>query len=237
VSSIQNTSELFEPLGPAAASISRLKGTLWAKSLLARGFYRCVEVSAKWLGKVGISADSITYASLVLALLSGIAIALRHPGIAGALVLLSGSLDLLDGAVARTTGSASRWGALLDSTLDRVADAAPLAGVVVYYAHWPWAAAAPLLTIVAGFVISYVRARAEALGVQLPSLFMRRAERVLLVAASLMLATVALEGGIPSPLMLAGVALNGILNVVGAWTILRAARHAMDGLAVHHASG
>ncbi len=227
MSSIQNTSQLFEPLVPASASIARLNGTPWAKLILARGFYRCVEFAAQILGRAGISADAITYASLFLAVISGVAVGLGHPGLAAMLVLLSGSLDLLDGAVARTTGSASRWGALLDSTLDRVADAAPLAGVVVYYSNWRGAAAAPLLSIVAGFVISYVRARAEALGQQLPSLFMRRAERVLLVAGSLALGTVSFDGIMASPLMLAGVALSGLLNVVGAISILAAARVAM----------
>lgn len=227
MSSIQNTSQLLEPLVPVSESIARLKGTPWAKLILARRFYRCVEFAAKVLGRAGISADAITYASLCLAVTSGVAVGLGHPGLAAMVVLLSGSLDLLDGAVARTTGSASRWGALLDSTLDRVADAAPLAGVIIYYSHWRGAAVVPLLSIVAGFVISYVRARAEALGQQLPSLFMRRAERVLLVAGSLALGTVSFDGIMPSPLMFAGVALTGLLNVEGAIAILAAARVAM----------
>lgn len=227
MSSIQETSHFYQPLVPASAGLARLNGTPWAKSVLARGFYRCVEFTAQLLGRAGISADAITYASLVLAVLSGASVALGHPGLAATLILLSGSLDLLDGAVARITGSASRWGALLDSTLDRVADAAPLAGVIVYYSNWHWAATAPLLSIIAGFVISYVRARSEALGLQLPSLFMRRAERVLLVAGSLALGTVSLDSAVASPLMLAGVALNGLLNVVGAVSILSAARAAM----------
>jgi len=239
LASVQNTSQFFEPIGPAAAGISRLNGTLWAKLVAARGFYRGVELSARVLGRIGVTADAITYVSLVLALFAGIAVGTHHPGVAAAFVLLSGCFDLLDGAVARTTGSASRWGALLDSTLDRVADAAPLAGVVVFYAQSSWAIVAPLLAIVAGFVISYVRARAEALGIVLPSLFMRRAERVMLVAGSLLLGTVVLPGGVHAPLMLAGVALNAVLNVVGALTILAAARSAMksEEPATDHASG
>lgn len=227
MSSIQNASQLFDPLGVKSPSIPRLKGTLWGKLVLARGFYRGVEVVAKWLARVGVSADAITYASLVMALISGVAVGIGHPGLAAICLLLSGSLDLLDGAVARTTGSASRWGALLDSTLDRLGDAAPMAGVIFYYSHLPWAAAAPLLTIVAGFTISYVRARAEGLGLRLPSLFMRRAERVLLVAGSLALGTVGFEVAVSAPLMLAGVALTGILSVIGAVTILAAARNAL----------
>lgn len=227
MSSIQNASPIYEPLAGATAGISRLSGTLWAKSLLARAFYRVVEFSAKLLASLGVSADAVTYASLGVALLAGVAVGWGHPGVGAALVLFSGTLDLLDGAVARMTGSASRWGALLDSTLDRVADAAPLAGVVVYYSHTSWAAAAPLLTIVAGFVISYVRARAEALGIVLPSLFMRRAERVLLVAASLWLGVVEIDGPVATPLMLAGVTLTGMLTVIGAFSILGAARGAM----------
>lgn len=227
MSSIQNTSQLFEPIAVEAPSLARLKGTLWAKSVLARGFYRCVESVARWLARVGISADAITYASLAMALLSGVAVGHGHLVLAATCVLLSGSLDLLDGAVARTNGSASRWGALLDSTLDRVGDAAPLAGVVVYYSATSWAAAAPLLAIVASFTISYVRARAEGLGLKLPSLFMRRAERVLLVACSLLLGSIEFDARVPAPLMLAGVALTGVLSVFGALSILTAAHSAL----------
>lgn len=226
--SVQNTSQLFAPLGPARVQDSRLSGTVWAKSIPARLFYRGVEVSAIMLGRTGVTADAVTYVSLLLAVLAGVAVGLRHPGYAATFVLLSGCLDLLDGAVARTTGSASRWGALLDSTLDRVADAAPLAGILVFYAERPSAAIAPLVAMVAGFVISYVRARAEALGCQLPpALFMRRAERVLLVTVCLALGTATLRAGIAAPLMLAGVALNAVLNCVGAVSILAAARSAM----------
>jgi CDP-diacylglycerol---glycerol-3-phosphate 3-phosphatidyltransferase len=228
LASVQNTSPLFAPIGPAGEQSSRLNGTVWAKSIPARVFYRGVELSASILGKTGVTADAVTYVSLVLALLAGVAVALHHPGIAALFVLFSGCLDLLDGAVARTTGSVSAWGALLDSTLDRVADAAPLAGVLVFYADSPSAALAPLVAMVAGFVISYVRARAEALGTQLPpALFMRRAERVLLVAASLALGTATLRASIAAPLMLAGVAVNAVLNCIGAVSILVAARNAM----------
>lgn len=228
MASVQNTSPLFAPLGPAEKQSSRLSGTVWAKSIPARLFYRGVELSASILGKTGVTADAVTYVSLVLALLAGVAVALHHPGIAALFVLLSGCLDLLDGAVARTTGSVSAWGALLDSTLDRVADAAPLAGILLFYVNTPSAALAPLVAIVAGFVISYVRARAEALGTQLPpALFMRRAERVLLVAASLALGMATLRASIAAPLMLAGVAVNAVLNCAGAVSILVAARSAM----------
>lgn len=228
MSSIQDTSQLFHPLVPASKEVARLNGTLWAKSILARTFYRAIELAAVTLAHAGISADTITYLSLVFAVLAGVCVGFGHLGLAAGLVLLSGSLDLVDGALARTTGSASRWGALLDSTLDRVADAAPLVGVVVFYANWHWAALAPLVAIVAGFVISYVRARTEALGQKLPSLFMRRAERVLLIAGSLALGTISLDSVIDAPLMLAGVALSSVLNVVGAVTILAAARVALN---------
>lgn len=228
MASVQNTSQLFAPISSGREQDSRLSGTVWARSIPARVFYRGVELFAAILGKTGVTADAVTYVSLVLALLAGVAVGLHHPGYAATCVLTSGCLDLLDGAVARTTGSASRWGALLDSTLDRVADAAPLAGILVFYADIPSATIAPLVAMVAGFVISYVRARAEALGHQLPpALFMRRAERVLLVAASLALGTATLRAGIAAPLMLAGVAINAVLNCVGAVSILVAARGVM----------
>jgi len=76
-------------------------------------------------------------------------------------------LDLLDGAVARASGRSSKFGAVLDSTCDRVADAAVFASIAWFYArhYQPWMIAACLLCLVLGSVTSYIKARAEGVGV------------------------------------------------------------------------
>jgi CDP-diacylglycerol---glycerol-3-phosphate 3-phosphatidyltransferase len=98
--------------------------------------------------------------------------------------------DMLDGALARARGGGSRWGAFLDSTLDRVGDAAVFGGIVLWYAgrgHDPRLAAVALYCLVAGALTSYIRARAEGLGMTCTVGIAERSERliVILVATGL----------------------------------------------------
>ena len=182
------------------------------------------------LAKVGITANALTYSSLALATVAGVAAGMGHLYTAACLVIVSGICDLLDGVVARATGGSTRFGALLDSTVDRLADGLPLLGLVVLYAQHGALAAIPALAMIGGFVVSYVRARAEGLGVTLPPLFMRRAERVILVSLSLLLGGVyADQAPFIAPLTLLGVAVMGTLNFVGATWAVRAAKRALDG--------
>ncbi len=93
--------------------------------------------------------------------------------------------DMLDGALAKARGGATVWGALLDSTLDRVTDGAMFAAVVWHFARGdddqPWLAGLALFCLVAGAVISYVKARAEGLGLRCDVGIAERAERLILV--------------------------------------------------------
>lgn len=107
----------------------------------------------------------------------------------GILTLLASALDMLDGALARATGRASRIGALLDSTLDRVSEAAVLGGVLAYALRRGDDEQAMLafVVVVGSLMVSYVRARAEALGLTLTDGLFTRAERVVVLSAALML--------------------------------------------------
>lgn len=104
--------------------------------------------------------DAISLVGCGLACLALLPAAHGHPGMAGLLVLVSGLLDGLDGAVALLSGRSTRWGAVLDSTLDRLSDAA--AGVAL------WMAGAPAALCAGGVALAwlheYVRARAAAVG-------------------------------------------------------------------------
>ena len=220
------------PLAPARTTVERLQGTIWERFNSAQLLYRIINAIAVGLSKLGVTANAITYVSLLGALGSAFAAARGMLLTAALLLLASGILDLLDGAVARTTGKTSAWGALLDSTCDRVADALPLAGLVVLYAKWGWSALIPVVAILGGFLISYVRARSEGLGKKLPQLLMRRAERVLVIITSLALGGIGLDRlhiGCPlvAPLTLVGIAVLAVLNVAGLVAVLRAARRTL----------
>jgi CDP-diacylglycerol--glycerol-3-phosphate 3-phosphatidyltransferase len=207
---------------------ARLRGTVWERVDLAKAFYGALTTAGGVLGKLHISPNVLTLVSLAIAGAAGGFVLVGEFGLGAALMIASGLCDVLDGAVARATNKVSRFGALLDSTVDRVADALPLVGLMVYFASQPLAAAVPTLALVAGFIVPYVRARAEALGVVLPPLFMRRAERMVLLVLSLLLGTLPLAGILPKMLMLAGVLVMGALSFWGAVSALRAAYSALE---------
>jgi CDP-diacylglycerol--glycerol-3-phosphate 3-phosphatidyltransferase len=107
---------------------------------------------------------------------------------AGILMLIASGLDMLDGALARATGKAGPVGALLDSTFDRVSEAAVLFGVLWYAldrGHDEQAALA-FVAVVGSMLVSYVRARVEGLGGKLTDGLFTRAERVVLLALALL---------------------------------------------------
>lgn len=92
--------------------------------------------------------------------------------------------DMLDGALARVSGRSGPWGAFLDSTLDRVGDGAVFGGLVLYYAgrgHDLLLAAVALYCLVAGSVTSYIKARAEGLGMTCNVGFAERSERLIII--------------------------------------------------------
>jgi CDP-diacylglycerol--glycerol-3-phosphate 3-phosphatidyltransferase len=205
----------------------RLRGTIWQNIGPAHTAYRgCLALGSR-LGQLGVSPNALTYASLLFATLAGVAAAVGYFGTSALLLALSGIMDILDGAVARATGRATPFGALLDSTVDRLSDAFPLLGLIVYYAGSHAAVALSAFAMLSSFAVSYVRARAEALGADLPPLFMRRAERFIFLTASLLLGALPLGASLPSRLTLAGVSLMGLLSAVGAVIALRAAQRTL----------
>ena len=166
--------------------------------------------------------------ALSLALASGVAAALGIYWLAAVSLLVSGAFDLLDGIVARAAHRSSRFGALLDSTVDRLADALPLLGLVVACSESALARVVLVFAIITGFAVSYVRARAEGLGVSLPPLFMRRAERVVMLLASLVVGSVTIEGFPSEVAMLSIIGMMALLSFVAAIWALRAAYVALE---------
>ena len=148
------------------------------------------EPAARFLARLGATPDAITLVGLLVA---GGSAYLVSEGLllAGGLTLLgSGVFDLLDGAVARRTGKVTKFGGLLDSVVDRVSESALLLGVLVFYIGESDTAGMVLayLALAASFLVSYVRARAEGLGVSFKGGVMTRAERVASLAVGLIVA-------------------------------------------------
>lgn len=136
------------------------------------------------LVKAGVSADMITVIGTVGATASALVFFPQGRWFTGAaLIWLFVMFDMIDGAVARASGRSSKFGALLDSSCDRVADAAIFAGLGWYFARHdqPALLAAALLCLVLGSLTSYIRARAEGLGLTASVGFAERAERLIIV--------------------------------------------------------
>ena len=136
------------------------------------------------LDRRGISADAITVIGTVGATASALVFFPQGKWFTGALLVWAFvMLDMVDGAVARASGKTSKFGALLDSSCDRIADAAVFGGLAWYFARHdqPALLLASMLCLVLGSVTSYIRARAEGLGMTASVGFAERTERLIIV--------------------------------------------------------
>lgn len=163
---------------------------------IVRYYYRCMETLAGPLANGPITPNALTLFSLAVSLGVFFLYAGGFFFWAGLALLLSGLLDTLDGTVARLSGSASRFGALLDSSADRVADFLILAGLLVHYRN-DVTFYAVLFVIAGSYMVSYVKARAESLGTIRVVGFMQRPERIIFLAAASLAVPVA-EAWLPS---------------------------------------
>ena len=138
------------------------------------------------LRRLGVTPDALTAFGLCASGATAVLVATGHVGWAVLGVVLAGAGDLLDGAVARSTGLASPRGAFFDSVADRVSDALLLGG-----AAWWFAGTDPHLAVLAfaagalSMLVSYERAKAESLGLSARGGLMERAERTVLLAVGL----------------------------------------------------
>ena len=140
------------------------------------------------LSKSRITPNALTLINLALNIAAGYVIATGHLLLGGILVLVSGLFDLLDGALARFTKKTTRFGAILDSTVDRISEAATLFGLLIWYLARGGTLEIVLVfaVLIGSFLVSYVRARAEGLGWQCQVGLFTRAERVIVLAIGLL---------------------------------------------------
>jgi len=164
--------------------------------------------------KLGISPDVVTIVGTVGVCLGALVLYPRHQFFWGSFVIAVFALsDTLDGTMARLSGRSTKWGAYLDSTLDRVADSAIFGGLVLWYSgdgNTPYLAALALACLILGSVVSYAKARAEGLGMTANVGIAERAERVIVV----LLATGLVGLGLPEVLLTVVLALLALASLV-----------------------
>ena len=136
------------------------------------------------LSALRVRPDTLTVLGWTLSVGSAVLFGLGYARIAGLVMLLGGLFDALDGAVARESNRMSNFGAFLDSTLDRLSEAAIFVGIIFFYAS----AGRPYEALLAGaamtfsLLTSYARARAEGLGIECQVGLLERAGRVVILS-------------------------------------------------------
>ena len=144
------------------------------------------------LAKTSITPNTLTWSGFLLSIGVAALIVTEHLFAAGFLVLVAGLFDLLDGALARHTNQATHFGAVLDSIVDRLAEAVILLGILVLYAREQSIIGILLVGIAlpSSLLVSYIRARAEAAGLKCKVGLFTRGERVIVLALGLLLSQI-----------------------------------------------
>ena len=139
-----------------------------------------VDAIARVLVRLGFSPSGLTVIGVLVACVAAALIAQGMLAAGGVVVLIAGVFDMFDGAVARMTNRATKFGALFDSVMDRVSEAVVLLGLLWFYLEDGEQLGAVLVyvSIVGSTLVSYVRARAEGLGIECKGGLMQRPERV-----------------------------------------------------------
>jgi CDP-diacylglycerol--glycerol-3-phosphate 3-phosphatidyltransferase len=191
---------MAHPVSPPAAAAG-----IGMKQRLKRFAHLAVAPMASLLFKLGIGPDAITLMGLLVSLAAALAFFEGYFQLGAGLVAVSGLCDLLDGEVARRMDRRSRFGAFLDSTLDRLADGWVLMGIAGFYmVHltelvidpsravaeiargleprtWAVVSLTAVLAMLGSFMVSYTRARAEGLGLDCRVGWFERPERMVLI--------------------------------------------------------
>jgi len=142
------------------------------------------------IGRIPITPNQITVIGVALTFVAAVLAAFGHLLWAGLVLAFAGTFDILDGALARSTGRAYPYGAFLDSTLDRYSEGAIYIGLAAYFASTPsplqrWLLLATVAALAGSFLVSYVRARAQSLGFTCESGVFARPERVVATVVGL----------------------------------------------------
>lgn len=151
--------------------------------------YRITNPFMGILSRIGITPNALTLIGLAVSIVAAYVIATGHFFIGGLIVLVSGLFDLLDGALARFNKQATKFGAILDSIVDRISEAAIFCGLLFYFISKGSNLEIILifLVIVGSFLVSYVRARAEGLDLECQVGWFTRAERIVVLTIGLLL--------------------------------------------------
>lgn len=149
------------------------------------------------LGRIPVTPNQITVVGVALTFVAAVLAALGYLRWAGVVLIFAGTFDILDGALARSSGRSYPYGAFLDSTLDRYSEGAIYIGLAAYFASMDgplqrWLLLSTVAALAGSFLVSYVRARAQSLGFTCESGLFARPERVVATVVGLIFGGVVL---------------------------------------------
>jgi len=153
---------------------------------LIDSYYKVVKSMVSHSPLAGLNPNTISFTASIIGVISALFFMFGHSATAGLLLLISGILDTLDGTVARLGERSSKFGATLDSSLDRYVEMFVFMGITWHFKDthiFFWS----FLAIMGSMMVSYIRARAQSLGVQELVGFMQRFERFVILSAGAIL--------------------------------------------------
>jgi phosphatidylglycerophosphate synthase len=197
-----------------------------ARQLVSRALTRPLDVLVRWR----VSPNLITTLGVFVNLAAGLAYFLDSLQLGGALILLGGVMDIIDGHVARASGRTTRFGSFYDSTTDRLAEVFVFLGVMSLYLGnspnigEPWMVYVVVAAMAGSLMVSYTRAKAESLGIDCKVGLMQRAERIILLGGSTLIFGSWRQGMVLSWVMIAMAALTNLTalyRIYWVWSYIR----------------
>ncbi len=142
-----------------------------------------------WLQATGVTPNALTLVGFLLTAVTALLLATGYFRIGAIMLLIASLFDMLDGSLARATAQSSTFGAFIDSTLDRYSESITFLALGIYYSQSPdyrIESILVLIILIGSLMVSYTRARAEALNVECKGGILQRPERVVLLILGLL---------------------------------------------------
>lgn len=197
--------------------------------------YRIIDPVTRWLIRAGVHPNAISVMGVLATIAAGYLYHGDHVRTAGLFVLLGGLFDIFDGRVARESGKASRFGSFFDSTLDRFSEIIVFVGLLSLYNTYGteladiWMIYVILLAAGGSIMVSYTRAKAEALDIPCTVGFMQRAERIVLLGLGSILFGLMWNGAVLSWVIVVLAVLTNLTAFQRVWWVYRHERDRVAG--------
>jgi CDP-diacylglycerol--glycerol-3-phosphate 3-phosphatidyltransferase len=194
-------------------------------NLIRQRAQAALNIVARALGNFGMTPNLLTMIGFLAMCGIGVVLAFGNFALGGGLIILAGIFDALDGSLARLTNRVTKFGAFLDSTTDRFAEGALYFGIMYAFMQrgMNWVAYLVFFTMLGSLMVSYARARAEGIGVEMKEGLMTRFERIALLIIGLLLT--AIYGDAPILIVLGILAVfTNLTAIQRMWLVYQATR-------------